>query len=323
MSLAQIQAEKTPSHWTNFTNEKKDITLEWIKKIVAWILEVSWKDIIVGTTWSTWRSEEYANLDEIELLLYSWENISNDDLQSLQETIKNFSPDSCRIIFESKNKSTPDEFEWITGKEKIEPIFFPSRFIDYLQIHGSEEDYNELTERFISNIQSAPSNKIKWWKKRIRNHRLVSEKWIIRWKGDSIKLYDTDNKIINYSRQEWGLEVSIKIWALRYIQYQIVQILMILIRLSKIEDSETFQKIWSTIEDKIDFLSEYWLDVNFLELQELKWLYVFFLWIHNRISKKFNKDWEWSITFTNDEFKLFESNLNDFNTLMKKFKLKA
>ena len=96
---------------------------------------------------------------------------------------------------------------------------------------------------------------------------------------------------------------------------------MVLIRAWRI-DEQDFWEIWRWVEQKIDFLSDFWMEANFLELQELKWLYAFFLGIHNRVSKKFNKNGKWTIEFSPDEFSIFIENLSDFNKLMERFKLK-
>lgn len=304
-----------------YSNRDINVTLEWIEHIVHSILNTTLKDIVVWTTGSSWRSEEYSILNDFELLLYAWSEVSSEDMQVFRDSIQSLSWSNCEIIFENKSKYNPEFFEWMVWWKTISPIFFPSRFIDFLQLYGSQSDYDELLSIFIWNIKTTEPKNIWNWKKRITTHRKTSNTWIIKWKWEESKIFDEDKKSLNYSNIQWGCEVSIKIWALRYIQYQIVHIIMSLIRSSKIENNH-FKEIGRWVEQKIDFLSEYWLESSFLELQELKGLYWFFLGIHNNVSKKFNKNWKWVIELSDDEFKIFKENLLSFNKLMNQFKLK-
>ena len=111
----------------NFTNKKRDITLEWVESIVHSLLNSSWHDILVGTTWSSWRSEDYASLDELELLVYANPDIHPDDIGHFEETIRRFSDQACNIIFERKNKDSPDVFEWVNWKTLEKPVFFSNK----------------------------------------------------------------------------------------------------------------------------------------------------------------------------------------------------
>lgn len=303
----------------NFSNIKRDITLEKVQELVNALL---WKqsNVIVGTTGSSGRNEEYASLDELELLLYPNVWMSGDEIKDFQETVQRYTW-RCDIIFEHKTKMYPEFFEFVERRWTWKPVFFPSRFIDFLQLHWSQEEYTELVDIFLWNIRAHNAKTLEWWKKRIATHKKVSENGLIRWQGQDIPLFNDGDKMLHYEKSPWGREISIKIWALRYIQYQIVQMLMVLIRRNSI-DKEVFQQIWNGVESKIDFLSDHGLNLGMIQLQELKWLYSFFLWIHNNISKAFHKDGAGSMIFSDEDYRIFKERLSDFNNLMAEFRLK-
>ncbi len=297
-----------------------EITLDRVQDLVSTLLK--WQDsVIIGTTWSSGRKEEYAELDELELLIYWNDDLDAEQIKDLENTIDQYTWTPCTMIFERKSPQLPEYFEWVLDRTELKPVFFPSRFIDFLQIHGSEEAFDELVLTFLWNIKNHKSKVISWWRNRVVVHKKVSENWLIKWKWEEHPLFDDDQKSLHYSKEKWGKEVSIKIWALRYIQYQIVQMIMTLIRRDKI-DRESFRDIQWGIEWKIDYLSEFWVNISMIQLQELKSLYTFFLGIHNQLSKIFNKEWSGSMVFSDEDYLILKERLEDFNALMKEFKLK-
>jgi len=296
------------------------VTLERVQSLVSTLLD--WNEsIVIWTTWSSWRKEEYAELDELELLIYWWNNIDPEQILELEKTIDRYTWEPCSMIFERKSSNKPEYFEWVLDRPNLKPIFFPSRFIDFLKIHGSSEAYDELITTFLWNIQNQNAKIISWWRGRVSAHKKVSENWIIKWKWEEFSLFNDDERTLSYSKEIWWKEVSIKIWALRYIQYQIVQMIMILIRKEKI-DRDTFGQIQWWIESKIDFVSEFWVNISMIQLQELKSLYTFFLAIHNQFCKMFHKEGSWSMVFSDSDYLILKERLVDFNKLMSEFRLK-
>lgn len=308
--------------WLPTKRKKKwsEVTLDRVQDLVSTLLK--WQDsVVIGTTWSSGRKEEYSELDELELLIYWNTGLDDHQISDLENTIDQYTWTPCTMIFERKSSQLPEYFEWLFGRTESKPVFFPSRFIDFLQIHGSEEAFDELVLKFLWNIKNHKSKVISWWRNRVAVHKKVSESWLIKWKWQEHPLFDDNHKSLHYSKENWGKEVSIKIWALRYIQYQIVQMIMTLIRRDKI-DRESFRDIQWGIEWKIDYLSEFWVNISMIQIQELKSLYTFFLGIHNQLSKIFNKEWSGSMVFSDEDYLILKERLEDFNVLMKEFKLK-
>lgn len=306
-------------HWTN---KEANITIASVERIVSGLLNGSGKKITIGTTWSSWRVEDYSELDELELLIYWREDGFIEDIKILEQALLSYSWNNCRIVFERKLRSKPEYFEWVEWREIDVPRFFPSRFIDFLPIHGCACDYNSLLKEFLNNIENANSRDLRDWKSRVRSHKRISNTWIWRWKWEEYKIFDPNEKIINYSKTDGGIEISLKVWALRYIQYQIIQLVITLIRGKRINVT-TFKEMWRSVSSKIDFLQNFDIELGLIELEELKGLYSFFLWIHNNLSAKFNKDWEGILELSDNEFKLFYQNLKDFNRLMTRFRIKS
>lgn len=301
--------------WLLIPDDNIIIDLPYIKreiglavKSILWRNVDTW-DLTVMTTWSSWREEEYSALDDLELLVY-WE--TKDIEEQIIEEIRKYSW-KCKILLEIKNKSFPDYYENQNDDWKT---FFPSRFIDSLVLFWKWKYYEELKSIFIDNIQNVNWKEIKNWKNRLKYHSDISKIWQWSWKKEEFKVYDVKHKRINYYK-DTNKEISIKIWPLRSIQYKLVLIIMKLIRDDKIINSDNFDEIWKSIDSKIDFLENLWY-LTTDDIVKLKSFYSYFLWIHNEMTSKFNKKWEWYFELTNEEFELFLSNLDEFNTLIKR-----
>ncbi len=293
-----------------------DITLKDIQNIVSVILWWRNNNTVVLTTWSSWRWEEYAAIDDLELLIF-WDNkclLAEEILNMIWVTKR-----KCSLLIERKTFDNVAFFEWLECSPIQSPVFFPSRFIDYWVIYWDDSKLIPLESNFIHSLHEIGRKDLDRWNERIRYHKKVSQTWEWSWKWGTFKIFDQNERILIYEKWD-NKEVSIKIWPLRYIQYLIVKIIIQLVKLWDVKE-KNFRDIWKSISDKLDFLSERKIELRYLEVEELKSLYNFFLNIHNKMSKNFKRNQDWSISFSDEDFKIFTEQLSRFNTLLWKLRL--
>ncbi len=292
----------------------------WIQKDVnriIWEIWLSVNDVLILTTGSSWRAEKYWELDDVELLVYFLKNDLDLNIQELCEILKNNG--KFEFLVEDKLSENSPYFEWFIW-EKVNKVFFPSRHIDSRIIFWETDSLNQINSTFIDVIKSLDWWKIDDWKTRIRTHKNISLSGGWKWKWEPYKIFDVESKTLFYAKEKNGRQVSLKLWMLRYIQYKIVSIIINLIRKWKI-DNNNISKIWRSMNQKLDFLADFWLSLNNAQINELKFFYSYFVELHNRMVQMFPWHTSGSFQLNENDFREFIASIKAFNPLVQNLNL--
>lgn len=131
-------------------------------------------------------------------------------------------------------------------------VFFPSRMIDAYPLYGDPIFW--FREMLYKELQQIPQDDIDKRKSRVSSHRKLTETWTQTFNNGKKILTHFDLKTgnINYGKDQW-LEIGIKMWPLRYVQYKLVEMICELVKNKKINQHE-FQWIEPNMKDKMEFL---------------------------------------------------------------------
>lgn len=299
----------------------KRITTKWVQSRVSKVIHDIWvrtDNLLILTTWSSWRAEKYGELDDVELLIYSFWELWWVSKQDVCEALKNDS--KFKFLIEPKEVDSVDSFEWMLWEARPK-TFFPSRHIDTRVIFGEYDNMTHLNNIFIQLIRRADGKLVDDWKSRIRTHKNMSIKWEWKWKWELFKIFDSDEKTLHYLKSSSWKQISLKLWALRYLQYKIVYLLIKLIKTGRL-DEMNIANIWRSIREKLTFISDFWVTLSQEKLDELVILYKYFLLQHENMVEIFRWRESWKITMNDKDFQDFLEYLQIFNQLVWELSLK-
>lgn len=283
-------------------------------------------DLVLVVTGSDWRKENRTDASSIEMIAYvDYESCSKDVIQKITRELWS--------AFMGYNRLSIAKKVYGTNKVEVEPklfkeisyfedpysdytSLFPTRFIDWAMIYGTEEIHKKLFTIFATELKGMNAKALKPFKSRITYAKDVSNQWERRYKNNNIEHFNRDKKEIYYQKTP-ELETGVKMWPLRYIQYKLSYLLTNIIAENKVA-YEDFKEIGGFIHNKIEFLRNFikgWIDES--QIQEISYIYYTFLKIHHICQKEYkNIEGVYIYYLKEDEEKILREMLLKLNGIL-------
>jgi hypothetical protein len=193
---------------------------------------------------------------------------------------------------------------------------FPTRFMDWAMIYGSEYLYKKLYYIFADDLSKATSHHLGLFKSRIKYAADISNHWEKIFKGNNVQHFDREKKEIYYQKTPL-VETGVKMWPLRYVQYKLAYLIIQLIKTNKIAYKD-FKELEWFMHKKIEFLRNYvkWGMSEHI-IQDLSIIYYTFLKIHHICQKECrNTEGEYIYHLKWDKEKMLKEMLMKLDTIL-------
>lgn len=308
LSLKNFKQEKFIEKLKKRGQKRLERMMQYVHNQLYHDLELGFhkQNTLILTTWSDGRRENIRDASGVEIMLYVFNqshnpysigNIVNESLE--QFNIHSVAPKlfgTKKVLIEHKSGDNAIDSEYMEN-----PAFFPTRFLDSYKLYGGNARYEYLKNRYFEGLSTIDKKQRKSRKSRIRYHKNISFDGIGNRKGKPIEHFSPEQGYITYGK-EWTLEYGIKHWPLRYLQYQIMQIIIDLVRNWSLGRTDLTNIHWF-VKDKIEFLRNFdTMPTNEAYLNDLVHAYYYFLRIHHILQKKYKSVPQTMIRLHFDEY---------------------
>lgn len=194
-------------------------------------------------------------------------------------------PDSLYIEIKSKK----DNMASYCASKDYEQ-YFPTRYLDALLIGQSDGfDMDKvIKDKYKSDIQDKLREWSTGWSQHISNSNRIINQWGIgKWKGSNIIHYDLEKWELYYAKTD-EMEKWLKQWQLRFVQYNIMDILHTLMK----KNNYMPNCFGMSTEEKLQSLQSYIYENYSIDISDsIKTListYLYMLQLHLHLQRKFN-----------------------------------
>ena len=312
--IDNIHIEKIHNAWSDRRVFIKNQISECIKNLI-WESEA-----LVYAIWSDGRKENMQRMSPWELLLFIKDDnkIRNNILMKcLNSELKESNKDTTMQILSSMEVQWPkynNVYYYPKAFDEKYRIFFPTRFLDSHMLFWNEQINQEHKEKYLKDLFNISSWNQREWKKRIRLHKNISEKWENIRKNEIQKHFWKDEIFYN---KDIGIENGVKLWPLRYLQYSIMKKIM------EEKNPEMTDIFWKSTKEKLQSMKDIDLlkSMNDEDKKFITQAYYYFLNIHHTLQTELVKT-RVPITYkfkSNTEKREFFDVLCYYNHLIEKY----
>ncbi len=275
-------------------------------------------EALVYAIWSDGRKENMERMSPWELLLITKTDDSiraNKLMNCLKSELHQSNKNTTMKILSYMEVQWPrynNIFYYPRAFDEQHRVFFPTRFLDSHMLFWEEQNNKERKDAYMRDLAKVSKWDKREWKQRVRLHENISERWENTWKKEVQTHFWEDG--ICYDKNV-GIERGIKLWPLRYLQYNIMKKIM------GQKNLEMFDIFGKSTKEKLDIMSEanmLW-SISEEELKFINQAYYYFLHIHHAAQTDFVKKRtpiEYKFASNTEKNEFFDV-LHEFNKLIK------